>query len=228
MIEISIERDKILRSLKELEKEFNSGNIPKSHYLFQKRQLNEQLETFNVADRVRKLQGKEVAETPVDNQKDEEEDEELFKKYITAPGLKKKNVKSGRFSQNKLIAGALLALAFIIGIGFGLYTLSIPDGMSGTSLATNDSAFPPFVLNNTTNSTNSTNMTKNVTKNVTTVKKPVTTPVTTPKTEENTTPDPGTNDTPPEAAGDPATTKKVKTETTPPDTGGGNTSNSSG
>ena len=58
-----------------------------------------------------------------------------------------------------------------MGIGFGIYTLNIPEEVSSVSLYTNDSAFPPFVLNNTTNVTNTTNSTKqmlNTTKKVTT------------------------------------------------------------
>ena len=53
MIEISLEKERVIKNLKELEKEYNKGNIPKSHYDFQKRKLTEQLEAFNVEVRVR-------------------------------------------------------------------------------------------------------------------------------------------------------------------------------
>lgn len=158
-MEISIERDKITKSLDELESEFNNGNIPKSHYESQKRQLNERLETLAVAERVMKLQGKKTVEAPAQTS-DEADNEELFKKFITSPGLKDKNIgnesKKG-ISQNTMIFAALLIAGFIIGAASGIYFLNIPGEASSVSMFTNDSAFPPFVLNNTTNSTNTTN-----------------------------------------------------------------------
>lgn len=193
MIEISLEREKIIKSLKELEKEYSKGNIPKSHYNLQKRQLTEQLETFEVADRVRRLQGKETAEVAEEETDKEEENGELFKKYITPTGLKEKNLKSKKTSLNTKIGAGVLVAAFFIGIIFGVYGL-IPQQVSSAPLYTNDTAFPPFVLNstNTTNSTNSTNMTRNVTKNVTVTKPinytPTKTINTTPKTNSDATP----------------------------------------
>ncbi len=172
MIEISLEKERVIKSLKELEKEYNKGNIPKSHYNFQKRKLTEQLETFDVADRVRKLQGKETADVTDTEINSEEDNGELFKKFITPPGLKEKNIKpKGRSINTKIAAGVLVA-AFFIGIVFGIYGF-IPQQVSSSSLYTNDTAFPPFVNNSTnvTNMTNSTNITKNITKNTTTTKK---------------------------------------------------------
>ena len=168
MINITLGSKDIIKSLKELEREYNAGKIPERHYNAQKRRLTEQLETFEVAERVRKLQGKETVEPPVDDNIDEEEEEneELFKKYITSPGLKEKKIQSKKskgMSQNTMIAASLLAVAFIIGIGFGIFTLDLPTDISSASLYTNDSAFPPFVVNNTTNMTNTTNTTKNLT-----------------------------------------------------------------
>lgn len=165
MIEISLEKERVIKSLKELEKEYNNGNIPKSHYDFQKRKLKEQLETFDVADRVRRLQGKETADVTAEETDDEEENGELFKKFITPPGLKEKNIKPKGKSINTKIAAGVLVAAFFIGIVFGIYGF-IPQQVSSSSLYTNDTAFPPFV-NNSTNMTNTTNITKNVTKNVT-------------------------------------------------------------
>ena len=169
MIEISLEKERVIKSLKELEKEYNKGNIPKSHYDFQKRKLTEQLEAFKVADRVRKLQGKETTEVTSEETSSEDENKELFKKFITAPGLEEKNIKpKGRSINTKIGIGVLVA-AFFIGIVFGVYGF-IPQQVSSSSLYTNDSAFPPFTNNSTnvTNMTNSTNMTKNITKTNTT------------------------------------------------------------
>ncbi len=221
MIKITLEKEKILRSLKELENEFNKGNISQRHYQTQKRQLEDQLDTFEVADRVRRLQGKETATAPSDDVEDEEEEEneELFKKYITSPGLKEKkldqskNEKQGRMSHNKMIGLALLAAAFIIGIAFGTFNLDLPADVNA-NLFTNDSAFPPFVLNNTTNTTNTTNMTNmtnmtNTTRNTTKIIRNTTKP------KANTTKPPITkppiNNTTYPPAGEPDTTKNITT-----------------
>ncbi|MCZ3366031.1 MULTISPECIES: hypothetical protein [Methanobacterium] len=185
MIEISLEKERIIKSLKELEKEYNKGNIPKSHYDFQKRKLTEQLEAFNVADRVRKLQGKETTDVTNEETSSEDENGELFKKFITPPGLKEKNIKpNGRSVSTKIGIGVLVA-AFFIGIVFGIYGF-IPQQVSSSSLYTNDTAFPPFANNSTnvTNMTNSTNTTKNITKTTNTTK--TTNKTTTKKNSTNT------------------------------------------
>jgi Uncharacterized protein containing TOPRIM domain, potential nuclease len=183
MIEISLEKERVIKSLKELEKEYNKGNIPKSHYEFQKKKLREQLETFDVADRVRKLQGKETADVTSEETDSEEENGELFKKFITPPGLKEKNINpQGKSMTTKIAAGVLVA-AFFIGIVFGVYGF-IPQQVSSSSLYTNDTAFPPYVANNSTNSTNITNYTvtnKTITKNATTTKTTTNTTKTTTK-----------------------------------------------
>lgn len=217
MIKISFEKERIIKSLNELEKEYNSGNIPKRHYISQKRQLKEQLDTLEVANRVRKLQGKETAEAPVTKEitDEEEENEDLFKKYITSPGLKEKNIKSEGTSLNTKIAAGLLVIAFFIGIGFGVYTLNIPQQVSSASLFTNDTAFPPFILNNTTNSTNTTKIVKNTTKktNTTVIPKNATKKVT-PKT--NTSKNSSVTN---KAAGNPTTSKtRRNTRNYDPDT----------
>lgn len=188
MIEISLDKKRVLKSLKELEKEYTKGNIPKSHYEFQKRKLTEQLETFEVADRVRKLQGKETADVTPEETDNEDENGELFKKFITPPGLKEKNIKpKGKKSKinNKIAAGVLVA-AFFIGIVFGVYGF-IPQQIASSSLYTNDTAFPPLANNSTnnTNMTNSTNVTKTITKNATTTYKTNTTKTKTTPTKSN-------------------------------------------
>ena len=201
MIEISLEKERVIKSLKELEKEYNKGNIPKSHYDFQKRKLTEQLEAFKVADRVRKLQGKETTDVTSEETISEDENKELFKKFITAPGLEEKNIKpKGKSISTKIGIGVLVA-AFFIGIVFGVYGF-IPQQVSSSSLYTNDSAFPPFTNNSTnvTNMTNSTNITKNITKtnttkttNKTTTKKNNTSKNTNKSNTKTTTTDPDIN-----------------------------------
>jgi len=175
MIEISNERDKITKSLDELESEFKNGNVPESHYKFQKRRLTGRLEILEAAERVMKLQGKEITEAPVESG-DESENDDLFKKYIASPGLKEKNTGDAKgISQNAMMATALLFIAFVAGIGLGIHTLNMPEEVPRVSL-TNDSAFPPFVRNNTSNMTN----TSNITRQILNTSEPVSSPVTQP------------------------------------------------
>lgn len=221
MIDISLEKDRITKSLNELESEFNKGNIPKSHYLSQKKQLTEKLETLAVAERIMKLQGKKTVETPEETI-DEAENEELFKKFITSSGLKEKKIgdeTKNKISQNTMILAALLIMGFIVGAVSGIYFLNLPGEVSSVSMFTNDSAFPPFVLNNTTNTTNSTQQLLNTSQTVDT---PVSTPTETPKTTGTTTGNgstggntggTGTNGSN-GAAGEPGTTKTTTTQTT--------------
>jgi len=176
----------------------------------QKKQLEQQLDAHEVADRVRRLQGKETAAAPVEEVNEEEENDELFKKYITSPGLKEKNLnkdkngKEGRISQNTMIALALLTAAFIVGIAFGTFNIDLPGTAANANLFTNDSAFPPFVLNNTTNTTNRTNMT-NMTRNTTKII--ANTTKTVPKKNNTGNGTVGNKS----AAGEPGTTKNIST-----------------
>lgn len=189
------EKSKLIKSLNELENEFKKGSISKNQYEIQKSQLNQRLETLEIAERVMKLQGKKTMEKS-DKTSDDNENEELFRKFITSPGLKEKNISNKKgISQNTMIASALLIVAFVIGIGFGIYALNIPSEVSSVSLSTNDSAFPPYVLNNTTNMTNMTNTTPKIIE----TPQPTETPVSQPaKTDQHTDNTPPTQDQPPD------------------------------
>lgn len=192
MIDIAPDKEKIIRSLQELEFEYSQKNISRKAYLSQKKDLNEQLDTLDVASRIRKLQGKGQAEKPLDYWTEQEEkkkvlaeQEELFKRYINDPKPKGKlaSVTSGR---RKTILALFLVVAFFVGTGFGALIMQGPN-TSSASLLVNESAFP---VKNTTNTTNTTN----VTRNVTVVKKTNTTKVTTTPTTP-VTPTPPTNGT---------------------------------
>ena len=186
------ERSKLIKSLNELDEEFKKGNIPKNHYEIQKKQLTQKLDAQEVAERVMRLQGKKTVETPVDT-KDDGENEELFKKFITSNGLKEKkldNKNKKGFSQNTIIAISLLIVAFIIGIGFGIYALGMPSEVSSVSLSTNDSAFPPYAVNNSINKTSNSSVQKqNISQTNNSVSQQTTkytTPVTTTKSNNTT------------------------------------------
>ncbi|MEN4007323.1 MAG: hypothetical protein PQ964_08225 [Methanobacteriaceae archaeon] len=154
MVKISVERDEIIKSLNGLENEFKKGNVPKSHYEFQKRQLTGRLRVMEAAERVMRLRGKKITEAPVEAL-DEGENDELFRKYITSPGLREKNIESNKgTSQSTMIAAVLLIIAFVVGIGSGIHILNVPGEVPNIPLYANNTTSLPSVLNNATNITN--------------------------------------------------------------------------
>lgn len=170
MMDIISDKEKLIKSLRELEFEFAQGNISKSAYNLQKKDLNNKLETLAVADRVKRLQGKGENEKPLDywtdkknEEKAAEEKEELMQKYMTSSkprDLNKATVKKGGMNRNRAVITAFVALIFLTGIGFGFLVLNGSSESAAVSMQVNQSAFPT-VHNNTTNITNDTTLITN-------------------------------------------------------------------
>jgi hypothetical protein len=170
--------------LKKLDNQLAEGKISKRQYGLEKRVLDDKLSTIMAADRIKKLQGKDVDEKPLeywaDKKKEDEDTEEkeaLIKKYMTTPKDEPvSQVQSSGMSKGKVGIIIFLVAAFFVGTGYGVYVMSAPaNNSSGISMTVNDSAFP--ILNNTTtNTTKSTTSNKTTIKTTTTVKKNTTTP----------------------------------------------------
>lgn len=185
MIDIVPDKEKIIRSLQELEFDYSQGNISRRVYNSQKKELNEQLETFETADRIKRLQGKGQVEKPLEywtekeeEKKKQEEREVLLQRYISNPQPKGK-VNTITSSRWKTMLAIFLVVAFFVGTGFGVLIMQSPSQSSGASLVANESAFP---VENTTNLTvtNTTTTKTNTTKTTTTTKNTTTTKPTTP------------------------------------------------
>ncbi len=184
----------MLKSLKKLETQFAEGKLSKRQYGREKRVLEDKLSTILAADRIKKLQGRSVDETPLEADKlkekeDTVEKEELIKKYVTTPKDVPVQTKSSGMSKGKISLIVFLVAAFFVGTGYGVYVISMPaNNSSGISMTVNDNAFP--VINNTTNTTSNTTTSTNktsTTKTNTTKKNSSTTSGTTTKTSGNTT-----------------------------------------
>jgi hypothetical protein len=189
-ININPDKKRIIRSLQELEFEYSQKNISRREYISQKKQLDQEIETLNTADRIRRLQGKGQNEKPLEywtekeeRVKQKKEKEELLKQYVTSrPTTPPKTGGSNKF---KTFLGVFLVVAFFVGTAFGAVLLKTSD-TPGISMAVNESAFP--VKNNTTtnntiktqDSTTKTNYT--TTQQTTTTTKPTTNPTTKPTT----------------------------------------------
>lgn len=170
MIDIKSEKEKVARDLQELEFEFAQGNISKNAYNSQKSDLKSKIETLEVADRIKRLQGRGEAEKPLEywtEKKEEEKEqkakEELMKKYITSSSPDHPSNKIKRISgkKNRAALFAILALIFIIGIGFGVFLMKVPGESTAVPMTINQSAFP--TINNSTNITNTSVSTTNLT-----------------------------------------------------------------
>jgi hypothetical protein len=169
------------------------------------------------ADRIKKLQGKEVTEKPLDywsDKKKEDEDieekEALIKKYVTTPKeAPVTETKSSGLSRGRLSLFIFVVAAFFVGTGYGVYVISMPSNNSAVAMTVNDSAFP--AANNTTANQTNTATTKTTTA-VTTTK--TTTPSTNTTTISNTKTTTPTKTNTSKKTTTPTTTKP--TTTTPP------------
>lgn len=147
-----------MKSLKKLEKQFAEGKVSNRQYSLEKRVIEDKLDTVLAADRIKRLQGKDVDEKPLeywsDKQKEDEDVEEkeaLIEKYVTTPKPAPVQTKSG-MSRGKISLLIFLVVAFFVGTGYGVYVMSAPSNNSSAPLMTvNESAFP--IVNNTTNVT---------------------------------------------------------------------------
>ncbi len=159
MIDIISDKKELIRSLRELEFDFEQGNISKRTYYKQKRQITEKLETMDAADRIRRLQGKKTAEKPLEywtEKKQEEDDlkerEELLKKYVTPSSTHpttRSMDKSGNNWSKAIIVGFIL-VGFIMGTSFGVMLISPVTDSPAVSMVVNDTA---LTMKNQTNST---------------------------------------------------------------------------
>jgi hypothetical protein len=145
------------------------------------------------AERVQKLQGKEVTEKSqeyLSDKKKEEEDnvekDALIQKYVTnPPKVPVTKTGSSGLSKGKISLLIFVVLAFFVGTGYGVYVMSIPaNNSSGSTINVNASAFP--TVNNTT---------ANQTANLTNVISTKTTVTTTPTTKKTVTTTPSTTTT---------------------------------
>jgi hypothetical protein len=162
MIKIISDRKKLNKQLQELENDYNNGNISKKEYFARKRDIGQELETLQVAERVRRMQGRMGSEKTLDywsdqenerkKQAEEAEKEEMIKKYITNhDSIKGREIPSKGWLGNraKISLIAFIALAFIVGTSMGSLLINKPSEVSSVPMLVNDSAFPP-VANNTT------------------------------------------------------------------------------
>ncbi|MCK9151471.1 hypothetical protein [Methanobacterium alcaliphilum] len=166
MIKISQDKNKLLKSLAELESDFEEGKISKRKYQSLKSEYAQELETLNAANRIRQMQGRGTNEKSLDHwvtkgkvEKDKQEEEELVNKFVRKPIPLKTRAKDQKgYSKYSILAMVFLAIAFFVGTGFGVYLLNSPVDTGQSPVIVNDTAFPlvnnATILTNTTSSDN--------------------------------------------------------------------------
>ena len=176
MNNISQDKEKLLKLLQELKKEYRAGNISDDEYKYLSREYEDNLSNISAVDRIRSMQGKEVVEKPViysskkaeKSKKSKEEDEKLVDKYVVKTEKEKRESRRPSGKVFVAIAIACLAVAFITGIGFGIFNFDFQLSNPTNAMVTvNESAFLDIVVNNTnnTNRTSKNNATTNSSEN---------------------------------------------------------------
>ena len=173
MIDIIPDKEKLINSLNELEFEFKKGNISKDSYNSQKKRLEDKIDTTEIVDRVKKLQGKNEADKTLDywtqkknEDKVQEEKEELMRKFMTSSkthDLRTIKEKKRGINRNRTILATLLAVIFISGVAFGFVVINGSVESSAVPMSINQSAFSNNNTNITTNNTLNTSQTSQIT-----------------------------------------------------------------
>ena len=153
------DRKKLMQILDNLQRDYEAGLISEEKYLYLSDQYRHKIETIEVSDRIRAMQGKEETPSSIrsrhdDSQKYREEKEKLVRKYIHNPEtytVSKKEEESSTTSPWYIaLAVVFLLVAFGAGITFGMSSIGL-DGDVGNMLSAsatiNDTAFPEVKVN---------------------------------------------------------------------------------
>ena len=157
------DRKKLMQILKNLERDYEAGLISEEKYLYLSDQYKHKIETIEVSDRIRAMQGKEETPSSLNSKNDvseryREEKEQLVRKYIHNPetyNISNKPKESSSTSPWYIaLAVVFLLIAFGAGITFGMSSIGF-DGdvahMLSGSATINDTAFPEVKINKSIN-----------------------------------------------------------------------------
>ena len=133
------DREKLMQILKNLERDYEAGLISEEKYIFLSDQYRHKIETIEVSDRIRAMQGKEETPSSIKYKDDvsdtyREEKEQLVRTYIHNPesyNISKKPQESTRSPWYIAFAVVFLLLAFAGGISFGMSNVGPHDDGGG-------------------------------------------------------------------------------------------------
>ena len=154
------DRRKLMQILDNLQRDYEAGLISEEKYLYLSQQYRHKIETIEVSDRIRAMQGKEETPSSIksrydDSQRYREEKEKLVRKYIHNPEsytvTKKEEESSSTSPWYIALAVIFLLVAFGAGISFGMSSIGVDGGvadmLSGHDAKINDTAFPEVKVN---------------------------------------------------------------------------------
>ena len=153
------DRKKLMQILHNLERDYEAGLISEEKYLYLSDQYRHKIETIEVSDRIRAMQGKEETPSSIksrydDSQKYREEKEKLVRKYIHNPETytvsKKVEESSSTSPWYIALAVVFLLVAFGAGITFGMSSIGLGGDvgdMLSAGATINDTAFPEVKVN---------------------------------------------------------------------------------
>lgn len=155
--------------MQELKKDYKAGNISEDKYKYLSKEYSNRLANLNATNRIRNMQGRQNNQNPVSKsaqrsmaEASRREDKNLVDKYIVKPKEVKKSQKPSEASNKSkyaILAVICLIGAFLVGIGFGLFSGGPQSTVPVASVLIDDTAFPE-ILNNATNITTDTSNTQ--------------------------------------------------------------------
>ena len=165
MDNISQDKQKLLKIMQELKKDYQAGNISEDKYKYLSNEYSNRLANLDATNRIRNMQGRQNSQKPHSKAVQRsmatasmKEDKDLVDKYVVKPKQEQKSQKSSDVSNKSkyaILAVVCLIGAFLVGISFGLFSGGPQATVPAASVLIDDSAFPQVVVN-TTNVTTST------------------------------------------------------------------------
>jgi hypothetical protein len=158
---ISQDKQKLLKVMQELEKDYQAGNISEDKYQYLSDRYSNKLANLNATNRIRSMQGRDSSGKPSSPsvqrsmaEANRREDQDLVNKYVVKQ-KNEKSIKKGPEVSNKgkyaIISVVFLIIAFLGGISFGLFS-DPQTALPTASVMIDDTSFPGF-LENATNIT---------------------------------------------------------------------------
>lgn len=163
MDNISQDKQKLLRIMQELKKDYQAGNISEDKYKYLSKEYSNRLANLDATNRIRNMQGRKNGKRPPSKsvqrsmaEASRKEDQDLVNKYVVKPKEEtttKKNPEVSNKGKYAILAVICLIGAFLVGISFGLFS-GPQNTVPATSVIIDDTSFPDFLANASNVTTN--------------------------------------------------------------------------
>ena len=157
MDNISQDKQKLLKIMQELKKDYQAGNISENKYRFLSKEYSNRLANLDATNRIRNMQGRKNAQKSHSKavqrsmaEASKREDKALVDKYVVrqSPGRMNPNPSQvSNKSKYAVVAVIFLIGAFLIGISFGLFTGGPQSNVPVANILIDDTSFPEVISN---------------------------------------------------------------------------------